>query len=69
MLKTDAELIIYNFNNNNEMDEKTINRFIKVASDKDISEEDRKVLHDKIAVVQYDSNTGLNAFKLSNFKK
>lgn len=66
LLNTNAELIIYNYNDNNETDEDTINRFIEVASDKPINDEERKKLHGKIAVVQYNKETRLIAFKLDN---
>lgn len=66
LLQTNAELIIYNYNNNEETDEETINRFIEVASDPTINDEERKKLHGKIAVVQYDKETSLKAFKLDN---
>ncbi|WP_221761856.1 hypothetical protein, partial [Streptococcus sanguinis] len=64
LLKTDSELIIYNYNSNNESDSDTINRFIDVAKEKPLSFKDINKLHQKIAVVQYNSGTKLYAFKL-----
>ena len=62
---TKAELIIYNYNRNNESDETTIGKFIKIASNGKFPEpEQMERLHKKIAVVQYDSETKLHAFKL-----
>ena len=67
LLETDSELIIYNYNNNNESDSDTINRFIDVAKEKPLSPKDIYKLHQKIAVVQYNSETKLYAFKLDRF--
>ena len=64
LLRTDSELIIYNYNSNNESDSDTINRFIDVAKEKPLSPKDINMLHQKIAVVQYNSGTKLYAFKL-----
>ena len=85
LLETDSELIIYNYNSNNESDSDTINRFIDVATHKEVNNEsdsdtinrfidiakekplspkDIDKLHQKIAVVQYNSETKLYAFKL-----
>ena len=64
LLETDSELIIYNYNSNNESDNATINRFIDVATHKELDDEELDKLHKKIAIVQYDSETKLNAFKL-----
>lgn len=64
LLETDSELIIYNYNGNNESDSDTINRFIDVAKEKPLSPKDIDKLHQKIAVVQYNSETKLYAFKL-----
>lgn len=64
LLGTDSELIIYNYNSNNESDSDTINRFIDVAKEKPLSPKDINMLHQKIAVVQYNSGTKLYAFKL-----
>ena len=62
---TKAELIIYNYNRNNESDETTIDKFIKIAANGKFPEpEQMERLHKKIAVVQYDSETKLHAFKL-----
>ena len=65
LLETDAELIIYNYNSNNESDIDTINRFIKVATKKTPNDKEKTKLHQKIAVVQYNAETKLNAFKLN----
>ena len=65
--ETDSELIIYNYNSNNESDNDTINRFIDVAKEKPLSPKDIDKLHQKIAVVQYNSETKLHAFKLDRF--
>ena len=62
LLETDSELI--NYNGNNESDSDTINRFIDVAKEKPLSPKDIDKLHQKIAVVQYNSETKLYAFKL-----
>ncbi len=64
ILKTDAEMIIYNYNSSEESDEDTINRFIDVAKKEQLTNEDIEKIHQKIAVVQYDSETKLHAFKL-----
>lgn len=64
LLETDSELIIYNYNSNNESDSETINRFIDVAKKVQLTAEDIEKLHKKIAVVQYDSKSKLHAFKL-----
>lgn len=64
LLETDSELIIYNYNSNNESDNATINRFIDVATHKELDDEELDKLHKKIAIVQYNSETKLNAFKL-----
>lgn len=64
ILKTDAEMIIYNYNSTKESDEDTINRFIDVAKKEQLTAEDIEKLHKKIAVVQYDSTSKLHAFKL-----
>lgn len=64
LLETDSELIIYNYNSNKESDNDTINRFIDVATYKELDDEELDKLHKKIAIVQYDSETKLNAFKL-----
>ena len=64
LLETDSELIIYNYNSNNESDNATINRFIDVATHKKLDDEELDKLHKKIAIVQYDSETKLHAFKL-----
>ena len=64
ILKTDAEMIIYNYNSTIESDEDTINRFIDVAKKEQLTNEDIEKIHRKIAVVQYDSETKLHAFKL-----
>ena len=66
LLETDSELIIYNYNSNNESDSETINRFIDVAKKVQLTAEDIEKLHKKIAVVQYDSKSKLHAFKLDN---
>ncbi len=66
ILKTDAEMIIYNYNSTNESDEDTINRFIDVAKKEQLTVEDIEKLHKKIAVVQYDSKSKLHAFKLDH---
>ncbi|WP_251935667.1 AbiH family protein [Streptococcus sp. Marseille-Q0941] len=66
LLKTDAELIIYNYNSNNESDSDTINRFINVATNEKLDNGKLDKLHKKIAIVQYNSETKLNAFKLDN---
>ncbi|EPR96589.1 hypothetical protein M059_02925 [Streptococcus mitis 18/56] len=66
ILKTDAEMIIYNYNSTNESDEDTINRFIDVAKKEQLTAEDIEKLHKKIAVVQYDSKSKLHAFKLDH---
>ncbi|MCC3175405.1 hypothetical protein K4I02_2054 [Streptococcus gordonii] len=63
-METDSELIIYNYNSNKESDNDTINRFIDVATYKELDDEELDKLHKKIAIVQYDSETKLNAFKL-----
>lgn len=67
LLETDSELIIYNYNSNNESDSDTINRFIDVAKKEQLTAEDIEKLHKKIAVVQYDSTSKLHAFKLDYF--
>lgn len=67
ILKTDAEMIIYNYNSTIESDEDTINRFIDVAKKEQLTNEDIEKIHQKIAVVQYDSETKLHAFKLDYF--
>lgn len=64
LLETDSELIIYNYNSDNESDSETINRFIDVAKKVQLTAEDIEKLHKKIAVVQYDSKSKLHAFKL-----
>ena len=64
LLEIDSELIIYNYNSNNESDSETINRFIDVAKKVQLTAEDIEKLHKKIAVVQYDSKSKLHAFKL-----
>jgi len=64
LLETDSELIIYNYNSNNESDSETINRFIDVAKKVQLTADDIEKLHKKIAVVQYDSKSKLHAFKL-----
>ena len=64
LLETDSELIIYNYNSNNESDSDTINRFIDVAKKEQLTAEDIEKLHKKIAVVQYDPKSKLHAFKL-----
>jgi len=66
LLETDAELIIYNYNrtNNHESDNDTINRFINVARAKELTDGEIEKLRRKIAIVQYNSETKLNAFKL-----
>ena len=64
LLETDSELIIYNYNSNNESDSETINRFIDVAKKVQLTAEDIEKLHKKIAVVQYDPKSKLHAFKL-----
>ena len=68
LLETDAELIIYNYNrtNNHESDDDTINRFIDAAREKELTDSEIEKLNKKIAIVQYDSETKLNAFKLDN---
>ena len=66
LLKTDAELIIYNYNSNNESDSDTINRFINVATNEKLDDGELDKLHQKIAIVQYNSETKLYAFKLDN---
>ena len=57
-------MIIYNYNSTIESDEDTINRFIDVAKKEPLTNEDIEKIHQKIAVVQYDSETKLHAFKL-----
>ena len=52
------------YNSNNESDNATINRFIDVATHKKLDDEELDKLHKKIAIVQYDSETKLHAFKL-----
>ncbi|MDU7195108.1 MAG: AbiH family protein [Streptococcus sp.] len=64
LLETDSELIIYNYNSNNESDSDTINRFINVATNEKLDDGKLDKLHKKIAIVQYNSKTKLNAFKL-----
>lgn len=64
LLETDSELIIYNYNSNNESDSDTINRFINVATNEKLDNGKLDKLHKKIAIVQYNSKTKLNAFKL-----
>ncbi|OFP93637.1 hypothetical protein HMPREF2963_05930 [Streptococcus sp. HMSC067A03] len=64
LLETDSELIIYNYNSNNESDGETINRFINVATNEKLDNGKLDKLHKKIAIVQYNSKTKLNAFKL-----
>ena len=64
LLETDAELIIYNYNSNDESDTDTINRFIDVATNGALDDDELDKLYKKIAIVQYDSETKLNAFKL-----
>ena len=64
LLETDSELIIYNYNSNNESDSETINRFINVATNEKLDDGKLDKLHKKIAIVQYNSETKLNAFKL-----
>lgn len=64
LLETDSELIIYNYNSNNESDSETINRFINVATNEKLDNGKLDKLHKKIAIVQYNSKTKLNAFKL-----
>lgn len=66
LLNTDAELLIYNYNINNESDEDTINRFIDCGKKEELTDVDIEKLHQKIAVVQYDSETKLHAFKLDH---
>ena len=66
LLSTEAELIIYNYNCNNESDVDTINRFIEVGKKEELTVEDVEKLRQKIAVVQYDSETKLHAFKLDH---
>lgn len=66
LLKTDAELIIYNYNSNNESDSDTINRFINVATNEKMDNGKLDKLHKKIAIVQYNSETKLRAFKLDH---
>ena len=66
LLRTESELIIYHYNSNNESDIDTINRFINVAKKEQLTAEDIKKLHKKIAIVQYDSKSKL-AFKLDHF--
>ena len=67
LLETDSELIIYNYNRNNESDSETINRFINVATNEKLDNGKLDKLHKKIAIVQYNSKTKLNAFKLDHF--
>ena len=67
LLGTESELIIYHYNSNNESDIDTINRFINVAKKEQLTAEDIKKLHKKIAIVQYDSKSKLHAFKLDHF--
>ncbi|WP_247944061.1 AbiH family protein [Streptococcus oralis] len=64
LLETDAELIIYNYNSNKESDSDTINRFINAATNEKLDNGKLDKLHKKIAIVQYNSKTKLNAFKL-----
>ena len=66
LLETDSELIIYNYNSNNESDSDTINRFINVATNEKLDDGELDKLHQKIAIVQYNSETKLYAFKLDN---
>ena len=67
LLETDAELIIYNYNSNKESDSDTINRFINAATNEKLDNGKLDKLHKKIAIVQYNSKTKLNAFKLDHF--
>ena len=67
ILKTDAEMIIYNYNSTKESDEDTINRFIDAAKKEQLTAEEIEKIHKKIAVVQYDSKSKLYAFKLDHF--
>lgn len=67
LLETDSELIIYNYNSNKESDSDTINRFINAATNEKLDNGKRDKLHKKIAIVQYNSKTKLNAFKLDHF--
>ena len=67
ILKTDAEMIIYNYNSTKESDEDTINRFIDAAKKEQLTAEEIEKIHKKIAVVQYDSKSKLHAFKLDHF--
>ena len=67
LLETDAELIIYNYNSNKESDSYTINRFINAATNEKLDNGKLDKLHKKIAIVQYNSKTKLNAFKLDHF--
>ena len=64
LLETDSELIIYNYNSNNESDSDTINRFINVATNEKLDDGKLDKLYKKIAIVQYNSETKLYAFKL-----
>ena len=64
LLETDSELIIYNYNSNNESDSDIINRFINVATNEKLDDGKLDKLYKKIAIVQYNSETKLNAFKL-----
>ena len=64
LLETYAELIIYNYNSNKESDSDTINRFINAATNEKLDNGKLDKLHKKIAIVQYNSKTKLNAFKL-----
>ena len=67
LLETDSELIIYNYNSNKESDSDTINRFINAATNEKLDNGKLDKLHKKIAIVQYNSKTKLNAFKLDHF--
>ena len=67
LLETYAELIIYNYNSNKESDSDTINRFINAATNEKLDNGKLDKLHKKIAIVQYNSKTKLNAFKLDHF--
>ncbi|TWT16527.1 AbiH family protein [Streptococcus sp. sy010] len=76
LLETDAELIIYNYDKDKLDDEDehkhkhVINNFIEKAKgiDRILSSEEATKLHGKIAVVNYNSKTELQAFKLSSNK-
>lgn len=69
LLETDSELIIYNYNSNNESDSDTINRFINVATNEKLDDGKLDKLYKKIAIVQYNSETKLNAFKLDRLAR